>query len=150
MKNRIDWTSTMVAELRRLMALPGNLSFNVIAGRMAKKFDAPFTRNSTVGKAHRLKLPPRPPRETVNEENTKPRSDRRVLRTWSRPAQLPPRRIVSCVHEHGLDLLELERSYCKWPSGTRAPYTFCGEPTIDDNAPYCALHTGMAYATRDR
>lgn len=145
---RVDWTSEMVRELEQLMALPENLSFNVIADRMREKFGLPFTRNSTVGKAHRMKMPSRPLRTTMTEENTKPRSDGRALKlkTWSRPARLPPPRIISCIHEEGLDLLELRTGDCKWPSGTRVPYTFCGEPVIGDGAPYCIAHSHLAYA----
>ncbi len=138
MTKGIDWTSEMVFELQRLLDLRENLSFNVIAKKMSETFGVHFTRNSTVGKAHRMRLPPRPPRDRITSENTRPR-----MIIWSRPARLP--RPSRHHHPKGLQLVELERGDCRWPDGTQAPYTFCGKPSIGDGAPYCAMHAEMSY-----
>jgi hypothetical protein len=38
------------------------------------------------------------------------------------------------------DLLELRNGHCRWPSGDRAPYKFCGQRQAS-NSSYCEDHT---------
>jgi GcrA cell cycle regulator len=134
MTKGIDWTSEMIHELKRLMGLDENLSFQVIAKRMSETFGVTFTRNSMVGKAHRLRMPPRPPREYVIQ----PHSDR--MMTLRPPSQrsAPNRR-----RDGKVQLVDLNYGACKWPSGT-GPYLFCGKPVHDDRQ-YCLTHCRLAY-----
>jgi hypothetical protein len=141
MTKGIEWTSEMIFELQRLQSLEDNLSFNVIAKRMSETFGVHFTRNSTVGKSHRLKLPPRPIREHITSENTHPRKDDRVIKL--RPP-LPPRPPTRKRKTCNVNLINLRNGDCKWPAG-EGPYLFCGKPAVEDGAPYCAMHAEMAY-----
>ena len=133
---KIEWTSEMIFELQRLQALEENLTFNTIAKLMSEKFGVAFTRNSMVGKAYRLGLPPRPLREPVAKPCAiTPRSS------------LPP--IIRKRKMYRTRLIELLEGQCKWPAG-EGPYFFCGKPSTGDGSPYCAFHASLAYDQKRR
>ena len=58
----ITWTSEMLEMLEAQLGLEEALTYRVVAERMTKAFGVPFTKNSCIGRARRLKMPPRPPR----------------------------------------------------------------------------------------
>ena len=127
------------------MSLDENLSFYAIATRMSAKFSVTFTRNSVVGKAHRLRMPPRPLRETLTSHNTHHHANGHTVR---KVHDLPLDREPLAPHqkyESNVPLIDLRYGACKWPEGNAVPYTFCGKPAVDHAAPYCASHAEMAY-----
>ena len=142
MTKGLDWTPEMTGALQQYMKQKENLSFNTIAELMTKQFGVTFTRNSTVGKAHRMKIPPRPLREKRTRENTRPR-DLKMITLQSRPFIASADR--SKVNGHDCDLVDLEHGACKWPDGASIPYSFCGRPIWEDGASYCAAHAEIAY-----
>ena len=76
-----------------------------------------FTRNSVIGKAHRIKLEPR-------------------------QSPIKKRKLSDVV----TSFMKLSERQCKWPYGDpRLPgFHFCGKPA-DVSVPYCEEHTKIAY-----
>jgi hypothetical protein len=127
-----EWTPQVINRLTELVAHVDGLSYRFIAEQMTKEFGGKFTRSGISGKIWRLRLPPGPPKKPVIK-----------LRPATSKKPLP--RSLRHRHMRNLQLLELERGDCKWPSGIRAPYTFCGKPAVEDGASYCAFHAKHAY-----
>lgn len=161
------WTAELEDELRRLQKQ--DLSASQIAGAMR----AGLSRNSIIGKLHRMGLRPNSQVHRVGSER-KPRGPRkarvnkqRILR--ARDAQhaersqkaaelramfaaeevidLPPEDLSKAV-----TLLQLTAHTCRWPIGDPAKldtFRFCGaEP--HSKKPYCLRHCRMAYVRPTR
>ena len=147
------WTDERIATLRRLWG--DGLSASQIAGRFGD-----VTRNSIIGKAHRLGLSgratsakppkkfreasayrkaaqPRPtPKVTVKSLIKQFREDPEVLAMLARPAVDDVPKILSTA--------DLETHHCRWIPGE--PGTgYCGEHKAD-GLPYCKRHAVLAYA----
>jgi hypothetical protein len=89
------------------------LKFRSIMKTMNAEFGTSLSRNACIGKARRLKMPPR-----AKDNN---------------PVKL---------HPEGLPLDKLRERTCRWPMGPtmqRPPYFFCGKPTAV-GCPYCKTH----------
>jgi len=106
------------------------------------------TKNSVVGKVHRLGLKKRqsPIRQaaagTAQPRKSKPQIKNAAAKTESvAPAPRPARPTGDVVR-----LEELTGSMCCWPEGEPGTpnFYFCGEPAISDK-PYCASHCARAY-----
>jgi hypothetical protein len=136
------------------------------AAQIAKQFDKLFTRNAILGKLHRLrragligpsKVPPcrlkhRPPAPPTQRTapNRPPRfaPSTRPPRDYKRaPA---PKGIAAPTGERRAVLADLGPHQCRWiaddfVNGDGAAQFMCGEATVDENKPYCAYHTALAF-----
>jgi hypothetical protein len=131
------WTPQIDDRLRKLHLT--KLSFTEISARLNADFGLSTTRNSCIGRGRRIGLPLRafpPPRSTP----PKPRKPR------DRKKRQPPTPVVPTIATGRLDMTQLEYGVCRWPSGTKPPYTYCGEPVHNDR-PFCLEHCRQAYQT---
>ncbi len=132
----IDWTPDRV---KTLMALWAEGIPTLDIGRRLG-----VTKNSVVGKVHRLGLPKR--QSPINSTSRAPRV-----------AKLPSSlRAPSMVVPPTADMVKMEEltsGMCSWPEGEpdSEDLRFCGQPSVEGK-PYCAGHCARAYvkSTRDR
>ncbi len=105
------WTQDRIDALAKLWA--DGLSTAEIGRRLG------ITKNSVVGKAHRLALSPRPS----------------PVKLTGRPRQKPVPKIV-----------EMTGPTCSWPHGHPGEkgFHFCGARAVNGK-PYCAEHAAVAY-----
>lgn len=143
----MDWTHDLIAQLRELWAIDG-LSTIEIGKRMG------VSKNSIVGKAHRLNLPsrgnpikrkilygppppPKPPRPQANPKCTLPTLDsvsgaeviqmpRRLERPKPVVREPPPPKSPKKTIEDFAKLRPKEG--CLYPSGDKKPYLICEAP----------------------
>ena len=141
MSKGIDWTPQIDDLLRRLYM--GRLTFRDIATRMTEELGLSLTRNACIGRARRLEFqlrngaspkPPGPPKPRGRQkQHRRPR-----FKLVAPPLAPRPPRIGT------LTMLQLTAETCRWPSGDRPPYTYCGAPVHDDR-PFCLAHCQLAY-----
>jgi len=123
--------------------------------KIAKALGGGATRNSVIGKVHRMRLPGRVTLDRLpTREPGKRGPDRTVRMTKQRrvalgqPLDLAPIK-KSKVKPNGeaweaapgvepVTLLDLEAGQCKWPVGQDSPYLFCGAPASHNH--YCEHH----------
>jgi len=112
-----------------------SLAFSDIANRLSAEFGVPFTRNAVIGRAERnnmvrpkLRLRPQRRKKTAVQ----------IARTK------PPRNVREALPSGAYLLEELGPGDCRWPTGDRSPFTFCGAGTVEDK-PYCAAHCQLSY-----
>lgn len=136
------WTDERVASLTKLWA--EGLSGSEIATQLGG-----ITRNSVIGKVHRLGLPkreddraqpalPKKPRTF----RTKPKFNGHVeLGFEFEPIPEPTPDIATSP----VTLLDLTDDTCRWPYGDPGTpdFHFCGGQSLD--GPYCTRHARMAY-----
>ena len=147
----MTWTEERVAELMRLWE----------AGRSASEIGRLLgvSKNSVVGKAHRMKLKARPspikrggaPQvrrpaaaampKAVTQPPAAPRQPQ--ARPTAPPPVQRPARPVARAHGKGPS--------CLWPIGDPGDqdFHFCGEPAVPGK-PYCDEHCARAYIVRNR
>lgn len=142
------WAPAMDAKLRALWAT--GIPASQIATKMHK------TRNSVIGRAHRLKLARR-----RNPGNRAPRPVReprvkRVVVMKPRPVKNvesanikgnSPHPLPSIPTARNLGLMDLTDAACRFPIGD-GPYTFCGHET-KPGSPYCEGHHTLCYQPAD-
>ena len=145
MNNKIIWTTEHDDALMTLLGLEENLTFTVIAQRMAEQFALPFTRNSCIGRAHRLKMPPRPEKPIKDPKKRKPR-EKVVAMPVRIDAPIPPKEAYRPRNGRDLTIYQLGYGDCRWPEGNQPPLSYCGE-TAEDGRPYCFAHCEIAYHT---
>jgi GcrA cell cycle regulator len=150
------WTPEREAELRQLWSQ--GLTASQIAARLGAS-----SRNSIIGKVHRLGLSQpkgaRLSREEINRLHNERRRERRARgverRSSGRYTSLPyPEKLPSEPQTQlagvsagkGVTLLELTWRTCRWPLW--GPDTdhgeYCGARPVD-GLPYCVTHCRMAY-----
>jgi hypothetical protein len=136
----------ITARLTELHALSGveQLSMEAIAQKLSKEFDVVLTKNSVIGRSHRLKLELRDHVPFVRKKvERKKMTPRRV------DAPIPPPIEPRC-EDAGLTIYQLGYGDCRWiREGVEAypPYTYCGKPAVTEGASYCRAHYGRAYNT---
>ncbi len=132
----IDWTPDRVKTLMALWA--EGISTLEIGRRLG------VTKNSVVGKVHRLGLPKR-----QSPINSTPRTPR--VSKPAEPVRLKPQPIP--ISADMVKMEELTSGMCNWPEGEPGSedFRFCGQPSLEGK-PYCAGHCARAYvkSTRDR
>lgn len=139
----MDWDSERVALLTSLWA--DGLSASQIAKRLGN-----VTRNSVIGKVHRLGLPKR----ASTMRTTPRRVERTERRVAVRAAYANPRvadeQITAITPLRFADgsratVLTLREGMCKFPIGDPSvvEFSFCGRPACV--GPYCAGHARIAY-----
>jgi hypothetical protein len=134
------WTPQIDDRMRELHAT--KLTFTEIAARLNADFGLSTTRNACIGRGRRLGLPLRahPPPRSTPKKLPKPRIRKKRQRQ-------PPTPIVPdapAIVPGRLSMLQLTYGVCRWPSGTKPPYTYCGEPVYGDKA-FCLEHCRRAY-----
>ena len=138
-----DWTPRIDDRMRELHAL--KLSFGDISARLNADFGLSTTRNACIGRGRRIGLEKRawpPPRLTPKAP--KARKSRKGKKRWIPPVSPPIVPDPPAVIPGRLTMLQLDWQTCHWPSGTSAPYTYCGEPTYEGR-PYCHAHCKLSY-----
>jgi GcrA cell cycle regulator len=124
------WTEELVAELIRLWQ----------AGHSASRIGSLLgvSKNAVIGKAHRLKLPPRP--SPIKQGAPKKLKRVPAPKVVARKIHPAPRRYYSSA---------VQGSSCLWPIGDpREPgFHFCGGQAVPGK-PYCAEHVSRAYVHR--
>ncbi len=127
------WTEAQIADLKRLwMAGHSTSRIGTVLG---------VSKNAVIGKAHRIKLPPRPSPIRHSSGPRKPKRaplPKQVRKIQPRPAFKPTRRSNGAPS-------------CLWPTGDPgdADFHFCGGDTIPGR-PYCSEHCARAYMPRTR
>lgn len=146
----MTWTEERVAELMRLWE----------AGRSASEIGRLLgvSKNSVVGKAHRMKLKARPspikrggasqmrrPAVTAAKPTAQPQpAPKRVVQrpVAATPVQRPAKAVARASGKG---------PNCLWPIGDPGDqdFHFCGEPAVPGK-PYCDEHCARAYIVRNR
>ena len=113
------WTDDKIKNLKKLW-LKG-----ATTAEIAKKLG--LSKNSIIGKVHRLNLENRP----------SPIKKAAPVKKVKTPVRKPER----------IGIMELKLNTCRWPIGdpTDDDFHFCGKNTVMGK-PYCAEHCAMAYA----
>lgn len=144
-RHNAAWSNEREEQLRGLWA-EGLLSCSQIAARIGG------TRNSIIGKVHRLGLagraPVPPPQRRArlipyagSPVLTRPEPEGHAMTQPSPPMRPEPDPLVCTT-----PLLDLATHGCRWPDGEgtmEAPYLFCGAHAVEGSS-YCRLHRGMA------
>lgn len=127
----MDWSDDQVRQLRELW--PTDKSCGQIAQMLGT------TKNSVVGKSHRLHLPPRPSPirpSTEPKAPQAPRSRKVTLAPLSAPAApTPPPPGIPLRHVSG----------CQWALNDGRPWRFCEAEREAPSSPYCAEHAVAAF-----
>jgi GcrA cell cycle regulator len=153
----MNWTDDRVELLKKLWA--DGLSASQIAAELGG-----ISRNSVIGKVHRLGLAGRAKRPAAAmPRQRKPRSQATMMRI-TRPA-IRGNTVLAALHAfepeiepepevcenivpigQRCSLLELGEGKCRWPIGdpTAPDFFFCGGKTIE-GLPYCGYHSRIAY-----
>lgn len=101
-----------------------------------------FSRNSVIGKIHRLGLRLRGAGRHASFETRGPRSRLEPKPRLRRIVLLPPAKQIELrcteVVPLSLSLLDLEPDNCRWPFG-HGPFVFCGHPSMEGSK-YCSPH----------
>jgi hypothetical protein len=130
--------------LIELHALSGadQLSMQVIAEKLSKEFGVVLTKNSVIGRSHRLRLELRDNVPFVRKKVT-PMPKRKYHRVDTPIAPvLEPR-----CEEIGISIYQLRDDDCHWPLGEMLdypPFRYCGKASLFGR-PYCKGHSRIAY-----
>ena len=125
------------------------------ASEIARALGEGVTRNSVIGKAHRLKLAARAPskkskspekQDVASNLNKQGRhiSKKSRFRSLLLDKSFPP--------ENPKQLEELDDKNCRWPSQhhpNEEGFYFCGRPPVEGFS-YCKLHVLLAFQVRDQ
>ena len=127
------------------------------ASEIARALGEGVTRNSVIGKAHRLKLAARAPSkkskfkspEKQDATNNLNKQEGRIskknrFRSLLLDKSFPP--------ENPKQLEELDDKNCRWPSQhhpNEEGFYFCGRPLVEGFS-YCKLHMLLAFQVRDQ
>lgn len=150
------WTDEMIAELKVLW------DKGMTTGEIGKKLNV--TKNSVVGKVHRLGLDGRPsPIKRKNEEVEKPvaepvkkiehqkqpatpKIEHKLEAVKIEPIKATPKKELTPQKEGNVSLVELGNHSCRWPIGDPKDegFHFCGKKTKAGQT-YCEEHSAVAY-----
>lgn len=157
---KLPWTDERVNMLKQLR------EEGLSASQIAKRLGGGATRNSVIGKMHRLGLPGRPQSSRPAARRQAPRSRKpntasrasaprshgaTALKTQLAPRPEPepapaPIHLVDLSRGGKVTILMLSNKTCRWPIGepNEGDFCFCGhEPK--EGSPYCDYHTKVAY-----
>jgi hypothetical protein len=155
------WTEPADAELRRLCGK--KLSTRLISEGLYLKFSHDFSRNSIIGRMHRLKISNgiRPKGQDSRANGTgkpapKPRGQSSQHQWASSPhfgkrpsIPLPRAAKASAVIDPAtqVSIFDHVEGQCRWPVTEVQPisaFRYCGGPVMDDACPYCEPHRRMS------
>jgi GcrA cell cycle regulator len=128
------WTPDTIAQLRQMWA--DGVSTPEIGRRLG------VSKNSAVGKIHRLHLPPRPsPIRPRTGDQPKPRP-RAALR-----GTLPPSTVIPVDRVREIVVVGQRVRECCWIDGQRGAWLNCDQSAIGKSS-YCGHHHSIAYLRR--
>jgi hypothetical protein len=118
-----------------------------IAQKLGREFDFPFTRNSIIGKMHRLCLPPRV------KPITQPKPKKVYARKRKRKGAGPGRIVMKVQQpraESGepVTIYQLGFGDCRYPLGNY-PFVFCGKEQLEGSS-YCPEHFAICHGNVQR
>lgn len=152
-----DWNKDALAMLDRL--LKDGLSASEIANTLAAAFGAAVTKNSVIGKVHRIKgngaFARSPSDSPAPKTVRKPRTQRKkeeampaipAIEPFFQPA--PP---IIRRESGNVSLMELTATTCRWPIGNPGDedFRFCGDFAVPGK-PYCPACAQLAYVPIDK
>ena len=137
------WTEVEVERLRALTQ-EGRLTYRGIAVELGRSKD------SVIGKVHRLKLPVPPPDPVAAVRGAGGRWVPRQVAAPPQAAPEPPRAplVVAALNGHAPAWL-FNRVFppvhdCQWPVSPDRPWRFCEAPTVPHRS-YCLEHCRRGY-----
>ncbi len=133
------WTNEEDEAIRSLWPL--GLSTEQMAQRLTEQFSRQYTKNGIIGRAHRLKQPPR--KASPKDRKPRIRTPKPICKKWEAPP--PP------AEDHAFKPFgELTGEVCHFPQGeTRGLETLmCGLPRAIGS--YCQYHHWMTHEKRSR
>lgn len=151
------WTEEAVGILR-LMFDDGKSS-GQIAYALSDKFGRTYTRNSVIGRLHRMGLWPADRKSFVpklsSTERNKKRREKRAAKhqvAFQRPPVIPfavvaPQPIAKEPRpKRPITLVDLTDDTCRFPygDGRDEPYVFCGKNPVG-GSPYCQHHSVLCF-----
>ena len=139
---KIVWTPQIDDALETLLGLEENLTYLQVAAKMNELFGGGFTRNCCIGRAGRLRLPPR----AIRPRPINPRKPKAKVITMPVRVDAPilPKEAVRKGNSRYLTIYQLDYGVCKYPSGDSPPYTYCGHAT-HGGASFCPDHYAVCY-----
>jgi|SRR5690625_4922937 len=141
------WTPERTEELSQLW----NAGHS--ASAIGKKLGV--SKNAVVGKAHRMKLPPRP--SPIRRQSKTPAPARKAAPALAKPAAAAPNPVAVATNKKTSPSPAIQTQAhpnprkCQWPFGDPAKpgFHFCEEAAVPGK-PYCAEHCAAAYVVRSR
>ena len=143
--DRGPWESTpgLTARMVELHAMTGEqyLSASDIARMLSREFNVTLTRNSVIGRSHRMNLPVRggPPGRKRKQTEARPK----MVKIRSHvDAPIPPVMAEPPGPQAGLTIYQTGYGDCRWilePPEAYPPYTYCGAETAEGRS-YCPDH----------
>lgn len=148
------WTDEAVEELKRMW------DRGMTTGQIAKALNV--TKNSIIGKVHRLCLTARPSpikKADMVEEEKKTAAKEKSVKEKSKPAKQSPAKAASAnevkdtksvakpvVETANIPLVKLDNHTCRWPMGDPRDddFCFCGK-RVRTGQTYCEEHAAVAY-----
>jgi len=133
-QNATPWSDDKIAGLTKLYA--EGYSCREIGETLG------LSRNSVVGKVHRLKLPPPGKLKPIIRMGREIAPNRATIRA----KQIGEQYKLRCVEIVPLNktLIELEPGDCRYPTSDDSPFLFCGHPKMD-GASYCVPHFHLCH-----
>lgn len=148
-----EWTASQTEMLTTMVA--EGTSATAIS-KAVEEIGPKHSRNAVIGKAYRLGLIFPVTAQRNREQAARDRSlELRRQHYLEREAKkLKPPPIVE--EPLNISLLELDLHGCKWPSGEKEAFRFCGRKRLQRmvngavvEGPYCERHHARAYAPRN-
>ena len=146
------WTDEAVEELKKMW------DKGMTTGQIAKVLNV--TKNSIIGKVHRLCLTARPSpiKKSSNSSEKKATTSKKVEKeTKAKPASKckakekpivveEPKPLTAPIEETNIPLVKLDNHTCRWPMGDPKDedFCFCGK-RIKTGQTYCEEHAMVAY-----
>lgn len=145
------WTDEAVEELKRMW------DRGMTTGQIAKALNV--TKNSIIGKVHRLCLTARPSPikkvPTKSEPKTTSRAEKapKAPKEEAKPVNIPAPQAAPVVEkpvvveeETNIPLVKLDNHTCRWPLGDPRDdsFCFCGK-RVKTGQTYCDEHAAIAY-----
>lgn len=150
---KFPWSEQAHKDLRDLYVTQG-LSASLTAEHLQKKYDHPISRQSVIGKLHKLNITrgqptvskPKPRQSPIKKAAasksvvTSSITGTGLRRGTPRAGFIPAEPYVAGVRK--VTLMMLRSGECHWPVSAHAPHYFCGLPSGDHK--YCSAHRAAA------
>lgn len=145
------WTDEAVEELKKMW------DKGMTTGQIAKALNV--TKNSIIGKVHRLCLTARPSpikksSDKTEKKATTPKQAKEVKKETTKSVSKKETSVVAetekkvapVVEETNIPLVKLDNHTCRWPMGDPRDedFCFCGK-RIKTGQTYCEEHAAVAY-----
>ena len=141
------WTDEVVEELRKMW------DRGMTTGQIAKALNV--TKNSIIGKVHRLCLTARPspikksPAKTEKKPQVTSKASSKPMKSSARPVETSApviEKTETVIEETNIPLVKLDNHTCRWPLGDPRDddFCFCGK-RIKTGQTYCEEHAAIAY-----